>query len=114
NSRKETRASRNDLTLAHYGKWVLWDSSCIAKPGPKKRDRAMRSAIACCLVVFIVAIPVGASEPKGKVVRETWDAAYLEGGKAGYVHTTTTEIDRDGRTVLHTLTELSLTVRRYG
>lgn len=54
-----------------------------------------------------------AAEPQGKLVHETWDAAYLEGGKAGFVHTTVHEMDRAGAKVLRTTTELQLTVQRF-
>ena len=49
--------------------------------------------------------PAGA--PKAdKVLLDVWDAAYLPGGKAGYVHTFTHEIEEDGQKLLRTTVEL--------
>ena len=54
-----------------------------------------------------------AGEPaRGKLVLELWDAAYLENGKAGYVHTFTEEFQQNKETVLRTTVELRLTVKR--
>jgi hypothetical protein len=57
----------------------------------------------------------GASEPQAakNVVSETWDAAYLQGVKAGWVHTTVRKTTRDGRELLLTSMELNLAVRRF-
>jgi Transglutaminase-like superfamily len=54
-----------------------------------------------------------AAEPMGKLVREDWDAAYLDGQKAGHVRTTVREIERDGQKVLRTTMTLELTLRRF-
>jgi hypothetical protein len=69
-------------------------------------------------VVLLVWSPVRAEDKpaktaKGKLVKETWDAVYLEGAKTGLMHTVVEEIERDGKKVLATTMELSLTVRRY-
>ena len=44
----------------------------------------------------------------------TWEIARLEGAHAGYFHTITTPVERDGQKLLQTTQELRLTVRRYG
>ncbi len=54
-----------------------------------------------------------AAEPSGRLVRETWEAAYLSAGKAGHAHTTVRALERDGRPVLVTTVDLSLTVRHF-
>jgi hypothetical protein len=66
------------------------------------------------LALFLgLPLPVArTAETPGKVVEETWDAAYLESGKAGFFHTTVREIDRDGVKVLRTTQRLDLTVKR--
>src|SRR5205823_21845 len=96
-----------------------------AEPGPRAEMgraarflRAKESAMRCTWGgwVFGLLVCVGsaaAAEPQGKLVHETWDAAYLEGVKAGFVHTTVHEIDRGGAKVLRTSTELQLTVQRF-
>jgi Transglutaminase-like superfamily len=53
-----------------------------------------------------------AAEPVGKLVRETWDSAFLDGQKAGYFHTTVREISQGNQTILSVVRELRLTVRR--
>jgi hypothetical protein len=44
---------------------------------------------------------------------DTWDAAYLQGSRAGYIHTRTDEIDHDGAKLWRTTMELRLTVKRF-
>jgi transglutaminase-like putative cysteine protease len=55
----------------------------------------------------------GQERAPGKVVLDLWDAAYLPGGKAGYVHTTVRQVERDGRKLFRTTEELHLTVKRF-
>jgi hypothetical protein len=50
---------------------------------------------------------------KGKVLAETWDAAYFEGAKTGYFHTVTREVERDGGKFLVTSQSMNLTIKRY-
>jgi len=69
-------------------------------------------------VVSVLALLLSAgaglvAEPMGKPVREDWDAAYLDGQKAGHVHTTVREIERDGQKVLRTTMTLELTLKRF-
>ena len=45
---------------------------------------------------------------QGKMLLETWDAAYLGDGKAGYIHTIAKEIEQDGKKLVHTTVELRL------
>ena len=49
-----------------------------------------------------------------KVDSDTWDAVYLDGQKAGYIHTTVREEKQDGKTVRKVQRELNLTVKRFG
>ena len=63
--------------------------------------------------VFLFAVASQATEPKGGIVRETWDAAYLDNAKAGYVHTSTRAVDSDGQQILRTTMVLDLTVKRF-
>lgn len=66
-----------------------------------------------CLMVVLCAGAIRAAEPGGQTVRETWDAAYLQGAKAGYVHTTIRAAERDGRKIIHATADLNLTVKRF-
>ena len=54
----------------------------------------------------------GAAEPAGKLVRETWDAAYLDGQKAGHFRTTVHEIAGKDGPFLRVRRELRLSVKR--
>lgn len=73
----------------------------------------MRKLWAWSVGLLIIAGPLTAAEPTGKVVLETWDAAYLEDAKAGYVHTIVHQFDQDGQKRFRTSTELNLTVKRF-
>jgi len=64
------------------------------------------------LALFLCASPALAGG-NGKVLLDTWDAAYLGDGKAGYVHTIAKEIEIDGKKVIHSTVELRLTVKRF-
>lgn len=48
----------------------------------------------------------------GKVVQDIWDAAYLEGNRAGYVHTSVRELVRGDKKFYQTVMVLNLTVKR--
>jgi hypothetical protein len=66
-----------------------------------------------CGVFLIVTTPVRAEPPAPKLVKETWDAAYLEGAKAGYYRTKVEELELDGRKVIRTTLSMKMTVKRY-
>jgi hypothetical protein len=68
--------------------------------------------------VVLLVVGCGGADPLprqagSEAVSETWDAAYIEGAKAGYCHTTVHELERDGKKVLRTTLAMNLTVRRY-
>jgi hypothetical protein len=63
--------------------------------------------------IVLFASPALAVDSPGKVVQETWEAAYLNGGKAGFVHTVVRTVDRDGPKLFRTTTELDLSVKRF-
>jgi transglutaminase-like putative cysteine protease len=71
--------------------------------------RSLGSGLVLCLAVFLV----GCGKTQDRIVRENWDAAYLDGSKVGSYHTTVREIDNNGRKLLETKVELDLTVKRY-
>jgi transglutaminase-like putative cysteine protease len=73
----------------------------------------MRTGAAWCLSVLLLVSSARASEPDGKLVQDTWNAAYLEGVRCGYARTSVREIDRDGHKILRTVMELKLTVQRF-
>ncbi len=70
----------------------------------------MRGLIASVLTLSLGAAPVLAG---GTPVLDFWDAAYLQGGRAGYVHTYTEEITQNGEKLLRTTAELRLTIKRF-
>ena len=78
----------------------------------------MRTSWGWGVVAVLVAGPAVAAEPKvktepvGKLVRESWDAAFLQGQKAGYYHTTVHEFTREGQAIRRVTQELHMTVRR--
>src|SRR5262245_23772050 len=57
---------------------------------------------------------VAIDEIKGKLVVDQWDAVFLQGAKAGYVHTTVVESNiQQGQTLLRTTVDMQLTVKRF-
>ncbi len=74
----------------------------------------MRRHAKAFLGLLLIVGGAGASEPKGKIVKESWDAAFLDKAKAGYVHTITRAIGSEEQPILRTEMELDLTVKRYG
>src|SRR5258707_340296 len=78
----------------------------------------MRMSWSWAVLALLFAIPANAEEPKvkldssGKIIRESWDAAFLQGQKAGYYRTTVREFTRDGEKLLSVTQELHMTVRR--
>jgi hypothetical protein len=73
----------------------------------------MRRSLGSGLVLCLAFALLGCGKAQDKLVRETWDAAYLDGSKVGYHHTTTREIDSNGQKLLETKVELDLTIKRY-
>jgi transglutaminase-like putative cysteine protease len=71
-----------------------------------------RSAIALAGLLLLLG-PVRPDQPQGKIVEDIWDAAYLEGGRAGYVHTVVREFDVNGRKLFQTISSLNLSVKRF-
>src|SRR5438552_18815025 len=69
----------------------------------------------CCwgLALVLAAGAARADEPRGRLVQDVWNAASLGGGRAGFVRTSTYEIERDGRKLMRTTTELNLTLKRF-
>jgi hypothetical protein len=54
-----------------------------------------------------------ADRPENNLVKETWESAILNGGKAGFVHSVVRSVHRDGQKVLQATSELDLTVHRF-
>ena len=66
----------------------------------------MRGLFATVLAFSCVAAPLHAGGAgKAKVVFDQWEAAFLQGGRAGHVHTTTEEFDLEGQKLLRTTQE---------
>jgi transglutaminase-like putative cysteine protease len=73
----------------------------------------MRRYAAWCVVLVVTAAPARAQAPPPKVVKETWDAVYLEGAKCGSFHTVTADVRRDGARLFRSTMTMNLRVRRY-
>lgn len=73
----------------------------------------MRRYSGWCLGLVLLVSPVRAAEPAGRIVHETWDAAFLDGYKAGFFHTLVRAVERDGKKLLCTNMEMDLTVKRF-
>lgn len=66
-----------------------------------------------CLGLVLLCGSMAAAEPPVKFPLHVWQAAYLESGKAGYVHTEVREIEQNGEKILRSVMELNLTVKRF-
>lgn len=64
------------------------------------------------LAFFALSASVWGGE-NNKRIRETWDTCYLQGTRAGYVHTFTDEYTKEGEKRLRTTVEFRLNVRRF-
>lgn len=74
----------------------------------------MRRSIAAWLGILLLAGTARAGgQPKGKLIVDQWDVAYLQGSKSGFVHTTVHEHERAGQKILRTAVEMNLTVKRF-
>src|SRR6266700_5311600 len=108
----------------HQARWRVFEPAGGHDPaGSKTRQRAWGNSIVeapmrvllASLVALGLFAPAGLAgeTPVGKVVLDLWDAAYLQGGRAGHVHTFVEEFERDGEKPLRTTVELRLKVKRF-
>ena len=74
---------------------------------------AMKKMGIVCLAALVFINWSFSSESPSAVVSETWDAAFLEGNQIGFFHTTTREVERNGKKILRTTLEMDLTIKRY-
>jgi hypothetical protein len=65
-----------------------------------------------CGLLFLAVAPAQAEAPP-KLVKETWDAAYVEGARCGHFRSAVHEVERDGKKVYRTTQEMNLLVKRY-
>jgi hypothetical protein len=54
-----------------------------------------------------------AAEAPGKIVQESWDAAYLEGAHVGFFHTTVHQMEKNGKKTYRSTLEMDLTIKRF-
>src|SRR5437868_6889433 len=71
-----------------------------------------RTTAALLGLILLAASSAPAGEPKSKLLVDLWDAAHLQGGRAGFVHTTVHELDRDGQKTRRITIELFLNLKR--
>src|SRR5207245_2732314 len=65
--------------------------------------------------LFIVLSVVGGSaEPAGKVLKETWDAVFLEDSQVGHVHGLYREVQKDDQKLIEASTEMEMNLVRNG
>jgi hypothetical protein len=74
----------------------------------------VRKFVGCFFGLLLLAGLARAADSKGKVILDLWDAAYMKGGKAGYVRTTVVEMRRGEEKAFRTTLELNLTLNRNG
>src|SRR5437016_2337158 len=84
---------------------------CFSRPLPGIFMQPRAACLAFTAVLACSAVAVGGSSLQPKLVLDLWDAAYIQGGRAGYVHTSVHEINKEGTKILRATTELRLTVK---
>lgn len=72
----------------------------------------MLARLASISMLLLATFPALAQEKADKIVADTWNAAYLSGHHAGWVHNVTREVERNGQKVLRTQSEFELQVGR--
>ncbi len=72
-----------------------------------------RNAVVVCLVA-VPLDPIRAAEPEAKVLRDSWYESRTDKGKLGHMHLQVREIERDGKTLIHTVIKETFTYRRSG
>jgi hypothetical protein len=73
-----------------------------------------RYTVPCGLLLACVVVPpLHAQAPAPKLIKETWDAAYLEGARVGYFQARVEEVERDGKKLTHTSLAMNLRIKRY-
>lgn len=65
------------------------------------------------MVAVLLGTAGGLAQDEGKLVRETWDAVYIGGAKAGTAHATVRAVTRDGKPVLLTELDTNFQIKRY-
>src|SRR5207253_650850 len=77
------------------GTWLpVWPTrSAREAPQPRpwlsfKELQGMRRQMLWCVLALLATVPARADQKPARLVEETWDAAYVEGAKTGYYHTT--------------------------
>src|SRR5262249_22812353 len=80
----------------------------------RRREESMmrRLTLWTVLALLVFVARAAAEDPAERIVRETWDAAYVGGGKLGFFHTTVREVERDGQKILRATMELDLSIPR--
>ncbi|MSR31725.1 MAG: transglutaminase domain-containing protein [Gemmataceae bacterium] len=73
----------------------------------------MRKLFFTLFCALMVITSLSAQAPVGKVIQDSWDAAYLEGARCGHFHTQVREFTRDGKTFFSSTVEMHLSLRRY-
>lgn len=68
----------------------------------------------CWLAVVLLVSGSQAAEPQGKVLREVWEAAFLEGAQVGHVHSLYREVMVGERKAIEATMEMDLTLTRFG
>jgi transglutaminase-like putative cysteine protease len=76
--------------------------------------RCRRLALLVSATLLVIGLPAHGQAPKGKVVEDAWEAAYIDGVKSGHVHLLIEEIEQDGKKLLRATKELRLTLLRDG
>jgi hypothetical protein len=73
----------------------------------------MVRSLGWCLALVLLVGTAQAEEPQGRLVEETWDAAFLDGFKAGFFHIEVREVPGSGGRLYRTTLDMNLTLKRF-
>jgi hypothetical protein len=71
------------------------------------------TGLLCLLLASAGIVSVSAGSQADNAILETWDAAFLEGARAGHVHTTAVESVKGGNKIVRTIVDMQLRVKRF-
>ncbi len=72
-----------------------------------------RSALTCLVLLFLFSVSRSQDQAQGKVLKEVWEAAYLEGVQAGFVHSIYREVQAGDRKLVEATVEMDLSLTRF-
>ena len=81
---------------------------------PLPCPRLFVTLLLLCLPACLIADPTPTRPAEGKLLKEVWEAAYLEGAHVGHIHRAYREVKYGERTIIESSLEMDLRLNRNG